>query len=205
FMPFITEEIWQSLKGHLDYETAESIMVSPYPTTDDGDGDNREDLEIDAEAEKQMAVVIDIVRAIRNARAEFRVEPSRWIEALVAAAETKPAIEAQARAIETLARVRPLTIIGMDGTRPDKAKTIVLEVAEVILPMAGMVDIEAERERLKKESEVTQAEIARLEARLNDENFISKAPPDVVERERKKLATQRDRLMRLGERLSQLS
>jgi len=151
-----------------------------------------------------MAVVIDIVRAIRNARAEFRVEPSRWIEALVAAAETKPAIETQAQAIGTLGRVRPLIIIGMEGTRPDKAKTIVLEGAEVILPMAGMVDIEAERERLKKESEVIQAEISRLEARLNDENFISKAPPDVVEREREKLATHRDRLMRLGERLSEL-
>ena len=196
FMPFITEEIWQNLKGHLDYETAESIMVSPYPAADEE--------ALDDEVEKQMAVVIDIVRAIRNARAEFRVEPSRWIEALVAAVETKPAIETQAQAIETLARVRPLTIIGMEGARPDKAKTIVLEGAEVILPMAGMVDIEAERERLKKESEVNQAEIARLEARLNDENFIFKAPPDVVERERKKLATQLDRLMRLGERLSEL-
>ncbi len=204
FMPFITEEIWQSLKGHLDYKMAESIMVSPYPTTVDGAGDSRADLEIDAEAEKQMAVVIDVVRAIRNARAEFRVEPSRWIEATVAAAETKPAIETQAQAIGTLGRVRPLIIIGMEGTRPDKAKTIVLEGAEVILPMAGMVDIEAERERLKKESEVIQAEISRLEARLNDENFISKAPPDVVEREREKLATHRDRLMRLGERLSEL-
>ncbi|MCK4963976.1 MAG: class I tRNA ligase family protein, partial [Dehalococcoidia bacterium] len=144
FMPFITEEIWQSLKERLDYEMTESIMVSPYPAAD-GEA-------LDEEAEKQMAVVIEIVRAIRNARAEFRVEPARWIEALVAVAETKPAIETQAQAIETLARVRPLTIIGTKDARPvggegwesgKKAKMVVLEGAEVILPMAGMVDLEA--------------------------------------------------------------
>ncbi|TEU02162.1 MAG: valine--tRNA ligase [Dehalococcoidia bacterium] len=205
FMPFITEEIWQSLKGHLDYEMAESIMVSPYPAA--------EEEALDDEAEKQMAVVIEIVRAIRNARAEFRVAPARWIEAVVAAAETKPAIETQAQAIETLARVRPLTIIGTEDARPaggegwesgKKAKMVVLEGAEVILPMAGMVDLEAERARLKKESAGNQAEIARIEARLKDQSFLSKAPPDVVERERERLAAQRDRLMRLGERLSEL-
>ena len=205
FMPFITEEIWQSLKGHLDGEMAESIMLSPYPTADEGF--------IDAKAEKQMAVVIEIVRAIRNTRAEFRVEPARWIEALVAAAETKPAIETQAQAIETLARVRPLTIIGTKDARPGvgggresekKAKTVVLDGAEVILPMAGMVDLEAERARLEKEIAGNQAAIARIEAKLKDESFLSKAPPHVVQRERERLATHRDRTERLSERLSEL-
>lgn len=205
FMPFITEEIWQNLKGYLDYDMAESIMVSPYPTTGVGDGDSREGLEIDTEAEKQMSVVIDIVRAIRNARAEFRVEPSKWIEAFVVVAQTRPAIETQAQAIETLARVRPLTIIGNEAVRPDKAKTLVLDGAEVILPMAGMVDLDVERARLKKEIDGNQAEIARIEARLKDESFLSKAPADVVEREREKLATQHDRLVRLSERLSDLN
>ena len=196
FMPFITEEIWQSLKGHLDYETASSIMVSPYPAADQ--------VALDDEVEKQMAVVIEIIRAIRNTRAEFRVEPSRWIEALVTATERRPAIENQAHAIETLARVRPLTIMGTEDARPDKAKTVVLDGAEVILPMAGMVDIEAERVRLNKEIDSNQAEIARIEARLREESFLSKAPPDVVGRERDRLATQRDRLTRLTERLSEL-
>ncbi|MBA7600796.1 Valine--tRNA ligase [subsurface metagenome] len=205
FMPFITEEIWQSLKGHLDYEMAESIMVSPYPAAD-GEA-------LDDEAEKQMAVVIEIVRAIRNARAEFRVAPARWIEAVVAAAETKPAIETQAQAIETLARVRPLTIIGTEDARPaggegwesgKKAKMVVLEGAEVLLPMAGMVDLEAERARLKKESEGNQAEIARIEARLKDQSFLSKAPPDVVERERERLAAYHDKVERLKERLAEI-
>ena len=173
-------------------------MVSPYPAADEE--------ALDDEAEKQMAVVIEIVRAIRNARAEFRVEPARWIEALVAAAETKPAIETQAQAIDTLARVRPRTLIGTEDARPavgeggesgKKAKMVVLEGAEVILPMAGMVDLEAERARLKKESEGNQAEIARIEARLKDQSFLSKAPPNVVEREREKLTALQAKLERL--------
>jgi valyl-tRNA synthetase len=196
FMPFITEEIWQNLKAHLDTEAAESIMISPYPMADESC--------LDEAAEKRMAVVIDIVRSIRNTRAEFKVEPSKWIEALVAANEARIDIASQSRAIERLARVNPLTIIDTSDRRPDKVKTIVLEGAEVILPMSGMIDLEAEKVRLNKEIDSNQAEIARIEARLREESFLSKAPPDVVGRERDKLATQRDRLTRLGERLSEL-
>ncbi|TET39699.1 MAG: valine--tRNA ligase [Dehalococcoidia bacterium] len=196
FMPFITEEIWQSLSQRLDGEMAESIMIAPYPVADEG--------AIDAEAEKKMELVIEVIRAIRNARAEFKVEPSKWIEALVVAEEAKPIFENQAQAIETLARVRPLTIIGTKDARPDRVKTLVLKGAEVILPMAGMVDLVAERARLKKEIEGIQAEIARIEARLKDEEFLSKAKPDVVQRERERLATQRDRLIRLSERIAEL-
>ncbi|MFQ5924536.1 MAG: valine--tRNA ligase [Dehalococcoidia bacterium] len=196
FMPFITEEIWHSLKGHLDREMAESIMVSPYPVADEG--------AIDAEAEKKMEPVMEAIRAIRNARAEFKVQPSKWIEAVVAAEEAKPAFESQAQAIETLARVRPLTIIGTNDARPDRVKTLVLEGAEVILPMAGMVDLEAERARLKKEIEGNQTEIARIEARLKDEEFLSKAKPDVVQRERERLASHKDKMARLKERVAEL-
>jgi valyl-tRNA synthetase len=200
FMPFITEEIWQNLKGYLDYMTAESIMASSYPTTDKGTRGK-----IDTEAEKQMAVVIEIVRSIRNTRAEFKVDPSKWIEAVVAASEAKPAIESQSQAIERLARVNPLTIISTSDGRPDKVKTIVLNGAEVILPLAGMVDLEAEKARLQKESQGYQAEIARVEARLKDPSFLSKAPPDVVERERERLAAHRDKVERLKAKLADFS
>jgi valyl-tRNA synthetase len=171
-------------------------MVAPYPTA--------EEAAIDAEAEKGITLVIEIIRAIRNARAEFRVAPSRWIEALVAAEETKPAIEAQAQAIQTLARVRPLTIIDTKDPRPDKVKTLVLGEAEVILPMAGMIDLEAERARLRREIEKSQAEIARLETRLEDEGFLSKAPDAIVTKEKAKLAEYKGKLERLRQRLAQL-
>ena len=196
FMPFFTEEIWHNLKGHIDRDMGESIMVAPYPVADE--------TALDSGAERDMEVVIEVVRAIRNTRAEFKVEPSKWIEALVAAADARPAIEAQAHAIETLARVRPLTIIGTGDSRPDKAKTIVLKGAEVVLPMAGMVDLGVERARLEKEIADNAADIARIDARLQDERFLSKAPQHVVEKERERLAVQRDKAVRLRERLAEL-
>jgi len=196
FMPFITEEIWQGLRQRLAGERAESIMVCSYPM-DEGI--------IDPEAERGMELVIEAIRAIRNARAEFGVEPSRWVEAVVIAGEAKPAFDGQAQAIETLARVRPLAIVSSgEGTTPGEAKVLVLTGAEVILPMAGMVDLEAERKRFSAEMDRIQGDIARLEARLKDEKFISKAPANIVEREEDRLAAHKERLARLKEKLAQL-
>jgi valyl-tRNA synthetase len=195
-MPFITEEIWQNLRPMLSGKSAESIMIASYPTADPS--------AIDDDIEKQMAIVIDIVRAIRNTRAELHVEPAKWIEAIIAASDLKPAIKAQAQAVEILARARPLTIIDTAQQRPDKAKTIVLNGAEVILPMAGMIDMDAERTRLQKEIAGCEGEIARLGGRLADEKFTSKAPSHVVEREREKLTALKDKLATLNERILEL-
>jgi valyl-tRNA synthetase len=197
FMPFITEEIWHSLKQHFDRDLGESIMIAPYPTADDA--------LFDSDAERQMAVVIDVVRSIRNARAEFQVEPSKWVEAVVVAGDMRTAIESQAHAIEILARARPLSIVSELDSRPDRAKTIVLDGAEVILPMAGMVDTGAETERLQREIAEAEDNITRLDSRLNDEKFLSRAPAHVIEKERERLAAHRDKLARLKERLAELS
>jgi len=196
FMPFITEEIWHSLSQHFDRDLGESIMIAPYPAADGA--------WFDGDAERQMAVVTDVVRSIRNARAEFQVEPSKWVEAIVVAGDARAAIESQAQAIEILARARPLSIAGELKSRPDRAKTIVLDGAEVILPMAGMVDIAAETERTQREIADTEENIARLDSRLSDDKFLSKAPTHVVDKERERLATHRDRLARLRERLAEL-
>ncbi|MBA7677971.1 Valine--tRNA ligase [subsurface metagenome] len=174
----------------------ESIMIAPYPAADG--------MAVDDEAEKRMALVIEVIRAIRNARAEFRVEPSKWIEA-VAVVEEKPTFESQAQAIETLARVRPLAIVSSgEGTMPTEAKALVLEGAEVILPMAGMVDLDAERERLEREIEATQEQVLRIEARLKDEEFLSRAPANIVARDKERLATNRDKIGRLKQKIAEL-
>jgi len=196
FMPFVTEEIWQNLKERLVEEMAESIMIAPYPTADEG--------AIDAAAEKHMELVIEIIRSIRNERAEFKVEPSKWIAALIVPHDAKSTIESQVRAIETLARVRPLTIIETKNARPDKAKTLVMSGAEVIIPMAGMVDLGAERQRLEREIEENQSEITRLETRLKDEEFLSKAPAHIVSRERQRLEEFKTKAERLNQRISEL-
>ena len=82
---------------------------------------------------------------------------------------------------------------------------MVVKEAEVVLPWAGMVDLKAEREKLAKESEITQAKIEKIEIRLRDDAFLAKAPPHILEKERQKLDTLKDKLMRLHQELSQLT
>jgi valyl-tRNA synthetase len=199
FMPFITEELWQSLRERQPEGKPASIMVAPYPTADAGafnDG-----------AEREMESVFEIVRAIRNARVESGVDPAKFIRAFIVASESKLGLEAHVEAIHTLARVRPLTIspTGIKSAEEfGNAKILVLKGVEVILPLEGMVDADAERSRLMKEIEANQAEIARIERLLADESFTGKAPPAVVEKERQKLNDRKDKLARLKERLAQL-
>jgi len=198
FMPFITEELWQSLKQYVTEkgQRIESITIAFYPVADEE--------ALDVEAEQGMEAVIEIIRSIRNARAEYKVEPAKWIEARVYADGLLPAISSQAKAIETLARVRPLTILGRGYRQEEKGKDLVLVLkgAEVVLPWAGMVNIEAEKRRLQTEIDTNVALATRVEARLNDADFVSKAPEMVINKERSKLQTIKDKLERLKQELA---
>ncbi len=199
FMPFITEEIWQRLAEYLpDDKKPESIMIAEYPAADEA--------AMDSAAEREIESLIEIVRSIRNARAEAKVEPAKFIEALIAVEDHQLPIENHTDAITTLARVRPLSMIGKDGkaAREEQAKVLVLRDVEVILPLAGMVDLEAEKARLQKEIEGAQGQIARTEGKLKNEQFTSKAPTQVVEKERSSLAEAKDKLKRLTEQLEEL-
>ncbi|MBM3156563.1 MAG: class I tRNA ligase family protein, partial [Chloroflexi bacterium] len=199
FMPFVTEELWQSLREHQPQGKADSIMIAPYPVADAH--------AFDAGAEQEMESVFEIVRSVRNARVESNVDPGRFIKAFIVAGESRRALETHAEAITALARVRPLTIAGSEQEvklKRDQAKILVLKGVEVILPLEGMVDTDAEKGRLLKEVEATQAEVSRIERLLSEDSFIAKAPPAVVDKERQKLAERRDKLGRLNERLNQL-
>jgi valyl-tRNA synthetase len=195
FMPFITEELWQNLKGYLPErsDVADSIMVAAYPEADEK--------AFDPEAERVMEAIIETVRSIRNARAQYNVENSRWIEARVYAGTLGPAIAPYSGAIETLARARPVSIIDSrkEDAAGENALVLVLKETEVVIPMESMVDLEAEKKRLENEIARNQAEAERVEARLKDTNFTSKAPGAVVEKERQKY----DLLVEKIERLKQ--
>jgi valyl-tRNA synthetase len=192
FMPFITEELWQNLKK------PESIMTAAYPEADKK--------AIDSEAERVMESVIEIIHAIRNVRAEHKVESNRWVEAQVYAGELTPAITPYSPAIQTLARARPVTFLERREEAPDEnVLALVLKSSEVIMPMESMVDLQAERKRLQQEIEQSRAEVARLEARLKDKAFLTKAPPSVVDKERDKLKERKDKLERLKQGLDRLS
>jgi valyl-tRNA synthetase len=201
YMPFITEELWQHLRQRLptDWQPTESIVVAQYPEVDT--------TTYDAEAERVMGSVVEIVRAIRNVRTQHKVEPARWIEAKVFGGELTGAIQEQTAAIETLARARPVTF--RDSHQPEQAGdndiVLVLKETEVVIPMESMVDLAAERARLGKEIAESEADVARLETRLSDKAFLSKAPTAVVDRERDRLAERKDRLERLRQELERFS
>ncbi|MGQ9546093.1 MAG: valine--tRNA ligase [Dehalococcoidia bacterium] len=201
FMPFITEELWQNLRQRLpdSNQMPTSIMVAPYPVADDK--------AFAPEAERVMDSVMEIVRSIRNTRTQYKVRPDKWIEAQVYTGELLSALCTQANTIETLAKVRPLAILSRQQRKPSegKALVLVLKEAELVLPLAGMADQVAEHRCLVKESEEIKSRIAQLQARLRDEAFLAKAPTDVLNKERQKLAMLEDKLERLHQELSQLN
>jgi len=196
-MPFVTEELWQSFKRRFpsDWQASESIMVALYPESDAK--------AVDPEAERVMESVIEIIRSIRNARAQNNVENTRWIEAQIYSGKLTPVLTSYSQAIETLARARPVAFMDTRKEHPagENALVLVLKDVEVVIPMESMVDLEAERKRLEKEIEQSQAEVARLATRLNDRDFLAKAPAAVIDKERQKLDTLTDKLERLKQQI----
>ena len=205
FMPFITEEIWQTLKSELPEEgdaQSESIMISPYPSSG-----NR----IDVEAEEEIALVQQAVRAVRNTRAQLRIPAAQHLEALVEANGQRAAIEDEADVIRALSRVEPLRIISGDdpgshsgADKNTRGVTLVVSPLVVRLPLEGVVDLDAEGERLRTELADCDKNLERVEKLVSNPNFREKARPDVVENEEARLAELRERKQRLDEILQQL-
>jgi len=193
FMPFVTEEIWQ----HLPHE-GESLMIAPWPETGG----------LDEAAEADMTLVMNLVRAVRNARSEYDVEPQRRISAVVAAGDRRDLLAEQSAIIASLARVDPanLTIAEAVAEPPSPAVSLVVS-AEVTayLPLAGLLDVGKERERLSRAIESALSDVARAESLLAREGFVTKAPAAVVQRERDRFAEAQDRLTHLRERLAALA
>ena len=200
FMPFVTEELWQDLKERLPNRSQmpASITIAPYPIADDE--------AFAPEAERVMDSVIEIVRSIRNVRAQYNVKASKWIEARVYTGELLSSLTTQADMIRILAKAQPLTIGDRQRREPAKDEDLVmiLREAEVIVPLADMVDQFAEEKRLIRESEEIKERIVQLEARLKDNVFLSRAPSQIIEKEKQKLAVLEDKLKRLNQELSQL-
>ena len=200
WMPFITEAIWQQLRDRLpDRGGCEALIGARYPQP----GDSARD----AEAETQFGAVQGVVTAVRQLRADYRVQAGRWVEAFVwPQTETAPAVAASASVIEVLARARPLTVVGERASAPsDQIASAVLSSAEVILPLGGLVDLEQERSRLAKELSGIEGRLKGSEAKLANPNFRSKAPERVV-RQAEELAEElRRQRSALEERITALS
>ncbi len=199
FMPFITEEIWQNLVARLPNEMPlpDSIMVASYPT--DAGVENKQ-------AEDEMILAMNIVRAIRAIRAQFRLPPAQGMDVLVEAGGMTAVALEEAPYIKQLARVQDYTVLPEGRQRPpvENAVTLVLDQAAVIAPLGGLVDLAAERRRLEKDLSEGRENTQRLHGRLQDAAFLEKAPERVIERERERLASLEEQEQRLREFLEQL-
>jgi valyl-tRNA synthetase len=191
FMPFATEETWQ----HMPHQ-GEALIIAPWP----------ESGPVDEAAEAEMEAIMEMVRAIRNARAEYDVEPSRVIAATIVAGTKRELAASQADILARLARIDPakLRITQTLAEKPAKALALVVGSYEIFLPLAGMVDIDREQARLAAELEEIEQEIGRAEQLLANQDFVTKAPAEVVGRERDKLLDYRQRHSKLRERLKSL-
>ncbi|UCC62666.1 MAG: class I tRNA ligase family protein, partial [Anaerolineae bacterium] len=196
FMPFVTEEIWQHLPTDGDALMPDALMVAPWPEAGT----------LDDEAEAEMNPIMETIRAIRNARAEYEVEPGRHIAATIAAGSHHNTFASQQEIVARLARIDPARMIIAEALsdKPEKSVALVLGDVEVYLPLAGMVDLDAERERLNKELVGVEGQMARTAGLLANPNFTGKAPVQVVERERDKLTSLEEQAARLRERLESL-
>ncbi len=193
FMPFISEEIWQQLPNRKE----QALVVSSWPTVSD-------QLAFPEEA-YDMGQFQEVVRAIRNLRSQVQLVPgNRTAVTIRAGNRTAACLDQERHHLAKLAFAEPLTV-DPDAVKPEQALTaIISEGVEVYLPLEGVVDVEAETSRLEKEVEQLLAEIKRTEGKLNNEEFIRKAPPEVVGKERARREEQESRLSKLRQRLGEL-
>ena len=159
------------------------------------------------QAEAGMELLMDLIRQIRNARAEYEVTPGRPIAAIIRAGDRLPDLEAQRRLLTFLARVddAQLTLAADLAAKPRQAVALVAaEGVEAYLPLAGLVDLQQEAARLAKALDETRQEIRRAEGMLANASFLSRAPAQVVQQQRERLAEQQERQARLEARLQAL-
>ncbi|HSB40525.1 MAG TPA: valine--tRNA ligase [Methylomirabilota bacterium] len=191
FMPFISEELWQRLPHQGD-----SIMIAPFPKAARKGRD--------PEAERLMAPVLDFVSAIRTIRSESRISPAVELAVSVrpASREVAAALEWSVAVIGSLARAT--VAVAPDGARPASSAVAATPSGDVFVRLEGVVDFDAERQRLRKEVERARKEIAFLEGKLGRPEFVERAPAEVVERERARLAEQRQTEQKLAASLAAL-
>ncbi len=192
FMPFITEEIYSHL-----VTGDNSVMISRWP-------EYSEELNY-PEDERKMRLIMDVIRSIRNIRAEMNVPPSKKAKVIIVAAEDGIRTLEEGRIFfEKLAGAQETVLTTSREGIPQNAVSAVIEGAEIFIPLEELIDLEKEIERLTKEKENLEKELARVDALLNNKGFVSKAPEKVVAEEREKQVKYRDMYQKVVERLKLL-
>ncbi len=196
FMPFITEEIWQKVAPMLGIE-GDSIMLQPYPLIDAN--------AIDAEAEQDIDWLKGVIVAIRNIRGEMDISPAKAINALVYSPEAsdQDKLEQYRPYLMKLAKLESIEWLADKGEAPAAATQLHGQV-EVLVPLAGLIDVEAETARLEKEIGKLEAGLKAVRGKLGNSKFVENAPEAVVAKEREKEKEMSGALAALKEKLKSL-
>ncbi|MBD5772695.1 valine--tRNA ligase [Marinomonas colpomeniae] len=177
-MPFITEEIWQKIIPLAGVE-GETVMLAEYPTADDS--------KKDTEAEADVEWLKGVIEGIRNIRGEMNISPSKPLPILCrnGSEQDKARLDANLTFLQTLAKLDTVTWLNVGDEAPMSATALVGDM-EVLVPMAGLIDKDAELTRLQKEIDKASKDLQRIQGKLSNDSFVAKAPVEVVEKERAK-------------------
>jgi valyl-tRNA synthetase len=191
-MPFVTEEIWQKFNPGRG-----SIMVTPFPKCDR--------VFLDERAEQEMGVLIEVITAIRNIRAEMGVAPPDRVDAVFFTGDKGAAdlIMAHQEYVKNLARVNRVTT-KREGEKPRFAAVALVHNMEIFVPLEGVINIEEEKKRLKKDLDKVEKELSQIEKKLSNPDFLKKAPKEVVEKVEEEGGDLREKREKLTERLRKI-
>ena len=191
-MPFITETIWERVAplSALDFNAGDSIMVQPFPAVDAA----KQDVQVLADIEWVKRFIV----GIRNIRGEMDIAPSKPLPALLrnVSSEDERRLGISRTFIDRLARLESITVLKEGEEAPASAAAVVGEM-EILIPMAGLIDKEAELARIAKAMGKLEQDVARFKGKLSNEKFVSNAPEAVIEKEKAKLADSESQLAKL--------
>jgi valyl-tRNA synthetase len=191
-LPYITETIWQSVKPLVDGVEGDTIMLQALPQYDEAN--------FHQDALDDIEWVKGFITAIRNLRAEYDINPGKPLSVMLKASNDLDTqrVDANRAVLMSLGKLDNITLLTENNDLPACATALVGK-SELLIPMAGLIDKDAELDRLTKEIAKTQGEIKRIEGKLNNQGFVAKAPADVVAKEQEKLDGYRETLGKLEE------
>ncbi|TBU94464.1 valine--tRNA ligase [Phytopseudomonas dryadis] len=197
FMPFISEEIWQRIKAQAGV-SGDTLMLQPWPVANES--------RIDAAAEGDIEWVKQLMLGVRQIRGEMKISMAKRIDIIVAnaSAEDLRRLDDNAPLLNKLAKLESVRVLEASEEAPMSATALVGEM-QVLVPMAGLIDKEAELARLDKEIQRLQGEVARVGGKLANPGFVAKAPAEVLDKERAKLAEAEQALGKLLEQREKIA
>jgi valyl-tRNA synthetase len=191
YMPFMTEEAWSYIP-----HTEDALIIAKWPQADES--------LLDEAAENDMTIVMELVRNIRNIRKDYNVDPAKRIQALIQGGTHTELMQDYAYVFGRLCNVADAKLLDTDAPAPANSAVAVVADVSLYLPLEDMMDLKQECARLNKEKTGLSEQIAKLQDKLGNEGFVAKAPAQVVQKERERLAEYEASVAQINERLAAL-